>query len=104
MAEEALYVGCNGHVAGISVAEGTELWRTKLSTDELLASTSYQDVCLLEHEGRIYAGSSGYLFCLDAASGQIFWRNDLKGLGHNEVTLAMRGKSVQLVSRSSTHS
>jgi outer membrane protein assembly factor BamB len=55
-------------------------------------------VCVLEHDGRIYAGSHGHLFCLDVETGRIRWTNELKGMGYNDVTLAMAGKSVQYVS------
>ena len=38
---------------------------------------------------------------LDAGSGDLLWHNELKGLGHNDVTIAIAGKAVQFVS---THS
>jgi outer membrane protein assembly factor BamB len=63
--------------------------------------SSSQDVCILEHEGKIYAGCYGNLFALDANTGDILWKNSLSGLGYNDVTLAFAGKSVQFVSRKS---
>ena len=94
---EALYIGINGHVVAIATQDGRELWRTPLETGKFFSATGHQDVCLLEHEGQVLAGCQGHLFCLDAGSGHILWRNELKGLGFNDVTLAMRGKSVQFV-------
>lgn len=99
--EMKLYIGCNGSVAAIDPSTGRELWRTPLDRG-LFSATANQDVCLLEHDGRIYAGCRGHLFALDAQSGKILWHNELKGLGHNDVTLAMAGKSVQMVTRRST--
>ena len=93
-----LYIGCNGVVAAIDPETGEERWRTELKTGSLLSGNSKSDVCVLEHEGRVYAGSKGHLFCLDAKSGRIRWKNELKGMGYNDVTLAMAGKSVQFVS------
>jgi outer membrane protein assembly factor BamB len=93
-----LYIGCNGFVAAIDPSTGREHWRTRLEKG-MFSSTAQQSVCVLEHEGRVYAGGHGHLFALDARNGSILWRNELKGLGHNDVTLAIAGKSVQIVSR-----
>ena len=100
MTPERLYIGSNGHVVALDPTNGDEIWRTRLGAG-LFSATGHQDVCVLEHEGRLFAGSFGHLFCLDAASGEVLWHNELKGLGHNDVTLAIAGKSVQFVS---THS
>ncbi len=97
-----LYIGCNGVVAAVDPETGREKWRTELRTGSLLGGNSKTDVCVLEHEGRVYAGAHGHLFCLDAKGGRIRWTNELKGMGYNDVTLAMAGKSVQFVS-SHTH-
>lgn len=96
MANDILYIGTNGHVAAIQPADGQELWRTKLGAGMFGATTS-QDVCVLEHEDRVFASCYGHLFCLDAASGKILWQNDLKGLGHNDITLSIGGRSIQVV-------
>jgi outer membrane protein assembly factor BamB len=93
-----LYIACNGTVAAIDPATGRERWRTPLRTGSILGGNGRADVCILEHEGRVYAGSHGHLFCLDGATGRIRWTNELKGMGFNDVTLAMAGKSVQYVS------
>lgn len=105
MSSSLLYIACNATVAAIDPGEGREVWRTKLGTGGLFAGTTGQDVCLLEDDGRLFAGCGGHLFCLDAGTGAVLWHNDLKGLGFNDVTLAMAGKSVQYVSsHSQTHS
>lgn len=101
MTRERLYIGSNGHVAAIDPNSGDELWRTRLS-EGIFAATKHQDVCVLEHEGRVFAGCHGHLFCLDAATGNVLWHNELTGFGHNDVTLAIAGKSIQFVS-SHTH-
>lgn len=90
------YIGCNGEVAAIDVRRGREVWRTRLRGG-FFGGTRYMDVCVLEHEGRVYAGSNGYVFALDARTGRRVWQNELKGLGYNDVTLALAGKSIQFV-------
>jgi outer membrane protein assembly factor BamB len=93
-----LYMATNGFVAAVDPATGREVWRTALKDGAaLFSSTLGSDVCILEHEGRVFAGCKGHLFCLDGASGRVLWHNDLKGLGHDDVTLAMAGKSVQFI-------
>ena len=102
MASQNLYIGSNGHVAAIDPRDGRDVWRTRLGSS-VLSATTRQDVCVLEHEGRVFAGCNGHLFCLDAASGELLWHNELDGLGHNDVTLAIAGKSIQFVA-THTHS
>lgn len=95
-----LYIGCNSQVAAIDPNSGQEVWRTPLETGFFGATT--QDVCLLEHEGKVFAGCYGHLFALDGRTGEVLWHNELEGMGYNDVTLAMVGKSIQYVSSHST--
>jgi outer membrane protein assembly factor BamB len=105
MEKELLYIGSNGHVAAIDPETGNEVWRTPLGGSGLFSSTKAADVCVLQHEGRVFAGSQGHLFCLDAATGATLWQNGLKGMGYNDVTLAIAGKSIQFVAtHTHTHS
>lgn len=97
-ASSYLFIGCNGNVAAIDPTSGSEIWRTPLATS-LLSATTHEDVCILEHEGRVFAGCHGHLFCLDAGTGHVLWHSDLRGMGYNEVTLAIAGKAVQFVSQ-----
>jgi outer membrane protein assembly factor BamB len=47
----------------------------------------------------VFAGGSGHLFCLEANSGRILWHNPLEGFGHNDISLAMDGVSVQYLAK-----
>ncbi|HXQ36645.1 MAG TPA: PQQ-binding-like beta-propeller repeat protein [Anaerolineales bacterium] len=97
-----LYIGTNGCVAAIDPQGGREIWRTELPSGGFFSSGS--DVCVLEHDGTVFAGSQGYVFALDGETGDILWENGLEGLGHNDVTLSIAGKSIQFVStRTHTH-
>lgn len=90
-----LLIGINGHVSAIDPRNGHQLWVTKLEGGSFLASTSHQDVSVLLHDGVVFAGCFGHLFGLDASTGRILWHNELAGMGHNDISLAMDGVSVQ---------
>ena len=98
MKHDNLYIGSNGIVAAIDPKNGSELWRTKLSGG-VFGSTRYSDVNVLEDGGVVFAGCNGHLFGLDAASGKQLWSNGLSGLGHNDITLSIAGKSMQTVGK-----
>ena len=68
----------------------------------MFAHTKARDVCVLKHDARVFVGCNGHLFCLDAESGKRLWRNDLRGLGHNDITLAIAGKAIQFVATHTT--
>lgn len=93
---DLLYIGTNGTVVALRPESGEDVWRTQLNTG-FWSSTTYADVCVLEHGGTVFAGCNGHLFGLDAATGEVRWHNELKGLGHNDVTLAIAGKAIQFV-------
>jgi hypothetical protein len=97
-----LFIGSNGFVAAIELSSGVELWRTKLKPG-VLSATNYADVAVLDHEEKVFAGCNGHLFCLDARSGEILWHNELDGMGHNDVTLSIGGRSVQILNKVQRH-
>jgi outer membrane protein assembly factor BamB len=92
-----LYIGTNGCVAAIDPQTGQEVWRTELPSEGFSFTASSSDVCVLEHEGHVFAGCNGYVFALDGATGTVLWENGLEGMGHNDVTLSIAGKSIQFV-------
>lgn len=93
-----LIIGSNGHVAAIDVMDGRELWRTKLQTG-VFSTTTRSDVSVLVQDKFVFAGSCGHLFCLDLENGSILWHNELKGMGYNDVSLAMQNVSVQFLQK-----
>lgn len=94
-----LIIGTNGSIVAIDSSTGEMLWATELRTGGILSSTHGEDVSVILREGQVFAGCSGHLFCLDAVSGDILWHNDLKGFGHNDVSLALEGVSVQYLEK-----
>ena len=95
---EPLILGTNGFVVAIDPANGSVLWQTKLA-EGFFSATSNSDVAVLVRAGMVFAGSAGHLFCIDAQSGKILWHNPLKGLGNNDVSLAIEGVSVQYLEK-----
>jgi outer membrane protein assembly factor BamB len=95
--EQNLYIGSNGYVAAINPHTGEELWRKKLK-EGLFSATHYEDVSVIVRDGIIYAGCSGHLFALSPA-GEVLWHNPLKGLGHNDLSLAFEGQSIQYLQK-----
>lgn len=94
-----LIIGTNGYVASIDPATGATQWETSLDTGQFFNSTNYEDVSVLVHNGIVFAGVSGNLFALSAETGEILWHNSLKGLGNNDISLAVEGVSVQFVQK-----
>ena len=96
---ELLFIGTNGRVSAINPSTGSIVWSTELDEGSFLTSTGGQDVSVLVHQGTVYAGCYGHLFGLDAASGNVLWHNELKGQGHNDISLTMDGVSVQFLQK-----
>ena len=81
-----LHIGIAGYVVAIDTATGAEVWRTKLK------SSSFTTVMV---DGkRVYAGTQGELFCLDAVTGDVLWSNALKGLRQGIVCFGSEGGAV----------
>ncbi len=88
-----LYIGTDGYVVAIHPDDGGEVWRAPL--DGGWSGPGPDDVCVLEHGGRVFAGCKGHVFCLDVHTGEVLWRNGLKGLGHSAVTLSISGQATR---------
>lgn len=44
--------------------------------------------------GRVFAGAGGKLFCVDPVTGQVLWRNKLRGFGVGVVAFADRSSEL----------
>ncbi len=89
---EMIFVGVKSTVVAYSKLDGRLLWATTLKSGFLSKTIDFVTV-LLEGD-RIYAHTSGELFCLDALSGQQIWNNEMKGLGFNIASLATQSGSA----------
>ena len=86
MSEAILTIGIGGHAVGIDLATGAEVWRTKLKGGDF--------VTVHEAGSHVLTGAGGVLFCLEASTGQILWKNPLKGLGTGLITFMCGGDSA----------
>jgi outer membrane protein assembly factor BamB len=93
-----LIIGTNGYVVAFERTSGRELWRTKLQSG-VFTSTGGNDVAVLTADTFVFAGAAGHLFCLSLTDGQIVWHNELPGLGHNDVALAIDSVSIQYLQK-----
>jgi len=94
-----LYLGCNGFVSALDPVSGREVWRTQLNTGTFFGGARYEDVNVIEDGGIVIAGCNGYVFGLDAQTGQVLWQNELKGMGYNDVTMCIGGKTIQTIGK-----
>jgi len=87
MNTDYIYLGTAGVVVKVSKDKGEIAWRAVLKPESFFSS-GHVFVSMLVEEDRVFAHTVGELFCLDAASGKILWRNPLSGLGSQLGTLA----------------
>ena len=87
---DIVYVGVKGSVAAIDKKTGANVWQTEIKSRAFAAN---RFVTLLVEAGFVYAHTYGELFCLNALTGEILWRNKLEGLSYDIASLATEGSS-----------
>lgn len=102
MQREVIIIGCNGFVLALNLSTGEEHWRVKLRSG-VLSSSRGSDVSVLVDTERVYAGCDGRIYALRISDGSMLWQNELKGIGFNEVALAMQGVNTQFITRVEHH-
>jgi len=80
VARKVLVIGIGGHAMALDPTTGAEIWRTKLKGNPF--------VTVAVSDGRVFAATSGEVFCLDIGTGEVLWHNALKGLGIGVVSFA----------------
>src|SRR6266567_3986212 len=86
-----LFIGIKGTVLALDRANGREIWRTDLKRSDF--------VNLTIDGGALYAATAGELYCLDPATGQMRWHNELKGLGRGLIAIAQAGSQQSILAR-----
>ena len=79
----AVYVGIRGTVVSIDQTTGCTIWSTHIKGGDFVNVTV--------GPGEIYAATHGELYCLEASTGHVRWRNPLKGYGTGLMTIALAG-------------
>ena len=82
-----LYIGIKGTVVCLDKLSGNEIWSTKLKG---MSITN-----IFCEDKKIFAYTSGHLFCLDADFGKIQWKNTLSGYGYGSCIFAVANSSQQ---------
>jgi len=85
--DDILLLAVKHAVLAFAKTTGARLWVAKLP-----ASGMGDDfVSLLADEARVYAHTSGRVYCLDLFSGRILWQDGLAGYGYTTASLALPG-------------
>jgi len=84
--QEIILIGVKHSVSAVSKANGAVLWTTKLSGG--LGSDFVAVACDGE---RVFAHSSGQLYCLELSSGRMLWTNELRGYGYGLASICIPG-------------
>ena len=85
LSKSILLSGIKGHVIALDKATGHEVWRTKLTRGDF--------VNILLDGDFLFAATSGEVYCLDAGTGTVLWKNPMRGMGLGVVTLLTGGSS-----------
>lgn len=85
-ASEIILIGIKHSVSAVSRANGQVLWTTKLPGG--LGGDFVAVACDGE---RVFAHSSGQLFCMELSSGRMLWTNELRGYGYGLATICVPG-------------
>jgi outer membrane protein assembly factor BamB len=85
-ASDLIFIGLKASVTAMQKASGQQVWRT-----ELPGGMGDSFVTVNHDDNFIYAHSRGQIHCLDLATGEIRWSNELSGLGYGVASIALLG-------------
>lgn len=85
-----IYIGIHGRVIALDRRSGGIVWATPLKQG-LFGTSGFVNV--VYDEPHVLATHYGEAFCLDAATGQLLWHNELKGMGTDLATIAIPGQA-----------
>lgn len=88
--QQMILIGVKHSVSAISRADGLVLWTTKLPGG--LGGDFVTVACDGE---RVFAHSSGQLFCLEIGSGRVLWTNELPGYGYGLASICVPGMASE---------
>ena len=84
--QEIILIGVKHSVSAVSKANGDVLWTRKLP-----GGLGSDFVAVASDSERVFAHSSGQLFCLDLATGRVLWTNELRGYGYGLASICVPG-------------
>lgn len=77
---DLIFIGIKGSVLALNRQTGEQVWATHLT------GSDFANVVI--EEGKIFAATSGEIYCLDPVGGLGLWHNELKGFGTGLATIA----------------
>jgi outer membrane protein assembly factor BamB len=72
---ELVFVGLNGRVIALQRDTGDLVWKWAPKT------TTAGFVAFVVDGDRLFVSDNGYIYCLDAVTGEVLWHNPLTGFG-----------------------
>lgn len=85
--DQVVFIGFNKRVVALDQNTGQLVWDWKCPT-----GSGYTSL-LLTDDRHLIVSVSGYTYCLDPATGQQMWFNELKGFGSGVASLTSWGGS-----------
>jgi outer membrane protein assembly factor BamB len=85
--DQVVFIGFNNRVVALDQNTGQLVWEWRCPT-----GSGYVSV-LLTDDRHLIVSVSGYTYCLDPATGQQIWFNELKGFGTGVASLTAWGGS-----------
>jgi outer membrane protein assembly factor BamB len=90
---DLVFVGFNKHVAALDRNSGAIVWEWSAPKPW---GTGY--VTMLLDGDRLVVSVNGYIYCLDPATGEVLWNNEMAGFGTGVTSLAsVRGQAASEV-------
>jgi outer membrane protein assembly factor BamB len=83
---DLVFIGLNGRVFALHRDTGDEVWKWQPPT-----STHQGFVALAVDGDRLIVSDNGYIYCLEALTGQQLWHNPLTGYGTGIAVVATAG-------------
>ena len=80
MTSSTIFPGIRGAVVALDRGTGRQLWKAALKGSDF--------VNVLLDNDRVMAATKGEVFCLDPATAQVLWHNQLPGEGWGLITIA----------------
>jgi len=80
-----IYIGIKGHVLAFDRKTGVEIWRTQLPA-KYKSSASF--VNIVRDADGLFAACAGEVFALHPRTGELLWKDPLKGLGTGVISIA----------------
>src|SRR5688500_16869960 len=79
---ELVYLGIKGTVVALETSSGVKSWETHLKGGGF--------VHIILNGKELFATTGGEIFCLNSSTGEIIWKNELRGLGYGLCSIATR--------------